>query len=669
LIKKEKEKKQISGNYKSSPGEEMSCHALPPDDGLQNLTRDDLRTLLHFFFTKSANLHAEMDSNAYLGGVLSRCEALFRRDYAVTSVDNAGGALCSSYPARLLLPLSPVASGGGAPGCCCGIGAPSEAASSVTAAEMRSLWSRSRVARVRTRFPVPVMLVKGRLVCRSSTLSHSVEAIFQGGLGALTGGGGSGELQDNGHGSGGFTGGGDGAQRAAAGGISGSAPLDNGCRADASSSVGAARNSDIAVLVRLKIDSIVDLMVEDRKVRYGVYVCSSEKADTHSRYVSNGFKMLALPYPGVEFFRVYRDHDHNPLGLVFPWGSSAGNATLSHNSRRVLEMTLNYRSKDIVDLTACYLRVILDHLANPANPNGLDLHCIQGWDRTPMFVSLLRMSLWADGVVHQSLGFDEILYLTLAYDWMLFGHHLIDRTSRGEDILHFCFNFLKYLCEESFSFHRFEHAHRAAGGNLDSLGLHDRSWARPGAAASSSTADGCSLPSAATRVRRSVSQSEMRAPQYLGDAEFEIVQEYNPEPMVNSFFVLVEDYEQAGSKRPGNNDIDCPAPAKDGHMSESAILLARAMSSSSDSPSGDLISPSAHVGSGSSGIVVKGNGASRPLEQCPRHRRLAETSNRVFLGQIRELYFDLLADVETEISEARLETGSSLTASMMWWAG
>ena len=31
---------------------------------------------------------------------------------------------------------------------------------------------------------------------------------------------------------------------------------------------------------------------------------------------------------------------------------------------------------------------------------GLLIHCISGWDRTPMFVTLLRLSLWADGLVH-----------------------------------------------------------------------------------------------------------------------------------------------------------------------------------------------------------------------------------------------------------------------------
>lgn len=101
--------------------------------------------------------------------------------------------------------------------------------------------------------------------------------------------------------------------------------------------------------------------------------------------------------------------------------------------------------------------------------SGLLVHCISGWDRTPLFVSLLRLSLWAvspgflfssprdaacretvplrrfvngirnvpggcaaltrsppafvsqDGAVHASLEPAEILYLTIAYDWFLFG--------------------------------------------------------------------------------------------------------------------------------------------------------------------------------------------------------------------------------------------------------
>ena len=52
---------------------------------------------------------------------------------------------------------------------------------------------------------------------------------------------------------------------------------------------------------------------------------------------------------------------------------------------------------------------------------GILVHCISGWDRTPLFISLLRLSLWADAVIHRSLSPLEILYLTIAYDWFLFG--------------------------------------------------------------------------------------------------------------------------------------------------------------------------------------------------------------------------------------------------------
>ena len=67
---------------------------------------------------------------------------------------------------------------------------------------------------------------------------------------------------------------------------------------------------------------------------------------------------------------------------------------------------------------------------------GMLIHCVSGWDRTPLFVSLLRLSLWAvsyytisnstnacvqDGKIHKSLCAAEILYFTIAYDWLLFG--------------------------------------------------------------------------------------------------------------------------------------------------------------------------------------------------------------------------------------------------------
>ena len=34
-------------------------------------------------------------------------------------------------------------------------------------------------------------------------------------------------------------------------------------------------------------------------------------------------------------------------------------------------------------------------VSQPPGEGGLLVHCISGWDRTPLFVSLIRMSLWA----------------------------------------------------------------------------------------------------------------------------------------------------------------------------------------------------------------------------------------------------------------------------------
>eukprot|EP00163_Fabomonas_tropica_P012333 TRINITY_DN2359_c0_g2_i6.p1 TRINITY_DN2359_c0_g2~~TRINITY_DN2359_c0_g2_i6.p1 ORF type:complete len:518 (-),score=119.12 TRINITY_DN2359_c0_g2_i6:302-1855(-) len=84
-------------------------------------------------------------------------------------------------------------------------------------------------------------------------------------------------------------------------------------------------------------------------------------------------------------------------------------------------------------------------ISDPDPQHGVLVHCISGWDRTPVFVSLLRMVLWAEGEVHQSLTADEMLYLTIGYDWLLFSHHLSDRGNKGEDIFYFCFRFLEYI--------------------------------------------------------------------------------------------------------------------------------------------------------------------------------------------------------------------------------
>lgn len=74
---------------------------------------------------------------------------------------------------------------------------------------------------------------------------------------------------------------------------------------------------------------------------------------------------------------------------------------------------------DLLTITQNYMELIIHYVSTSSG--GMLLHCISGWDRTPLFISLLRLSLWADGAIHTSLGARDILYLTVAYDWFLFG--------------------------------------------------------------------------------------------------------------------------------------------------------------------------------------------------------------------------------------------------------
>ena len=112
--------------------------------------------------------------------------------------------------------------------------------------------------------------------------------------------------------------------------------------------------------------------------------------------------------------------------------------------------TREWRSWSIIEMTRNYVSLMLNYLASNEG-GGMLVHCISGWDRTPLYISLLRISLWADGVAHQTLSARELLYLTVMYDWALFRHHLVNRTTNGEDIFYFCFFVLPFLSDSTFS--------------------------------------------------------------------------------------------------------------------------------------------------------------------------------------------------------------------------
>ena len=117
----------------------------------------------------------------------------------------------------------------------------------------------------------------------------------------------------------------------------------------------------------------------------------------------------------------------------------------------MVELTQNYLKfliqSAVLGMYNYVISIVCDGICNikvtiaVTGEGGMLIHCVSGWDRTPLFVSLLRLSLWAvsqavyftaidffvhvcfeqDGRVHQSLCAAEILYFTVAYDWLLFG--------------------------------------------------------------------------------------------------------------------------------------------------------------------------------------------------------------------------------------------------------
>ncbi|XP_074008921.1 phosphatidylinositol-3,5-bisphosphate 3-phosphatase MTMR14 isoform X2 [Numenius arquata] len=344
-----------------------------------------------------------------------RCLELFGRDYRYSVISNAHGEVCAHYPRHIVLLERDAGRD------------PFE--STVQVGKLQDLINRSKMARCRGRFVCPVILYKGKHICRSATLAGWGELYGRTGYNYI------------------FSGGSDDAW-ADAEDIS---EEDSALRNADSQLFDKVRGHDIKLLRYLSVRYICDLMVENKKVKFGLNVTSSEKVDKAQRYAD--FTLLSIPYPGCEFFKEYKDRDYTAEGLVFNWKQDYVDAPLSIPISLTQSLNIDwseYQSWDLVQQTQNYLKLLIS-IINSDDDSGLLVHCISGWDRTPLFISLLRLSLWADGLIHTSLEPSEILYLTVAYDWFLFGHMLADRLSKGEEIFFFCFNFLKHITSEEFS--------------------------------------------------------------------------------------------------------------------------------------------------------------------------------------------------------------------------
>ncbi|XP_039211091.1 myotubularin-related protein 14 isoform X3 [Crotalus tigris] len=346
------------------------------------------------------------------------CLELFSRDYCYSLIHNVNGDICSHYP-RLIVILEYESSDRER----------HTFESTVQIGKLQDLIHRSKMARCRGRFVCPVILYKGKHICRSATLAGWGELYGRTGYNYIFSGGSDDAWADT----------------------EDLSEEDSALRNADSQLFDKVRGHDIKLLRYLSVAYICDLMVENKKVKFGLNVTSSEKVDKAQRYAD--FTLLSVPYPGCEFFKEYKERDYTAEGLVFNWKQDYVDAPLSIPISLTKPLNIDwseYQNWDLVQQTQNYLKLLIS-IINSEDDGGLLVHCISGWDRTPLFISLLRVSLWADGLIHTSLEPAEILYLTVAYDWFLCGHMLVDRLSKGEEIFFFCFDFLKHITSEEFS--------------------------------------------------------------------------------------------------------------------------------------------------------------------------------------------------------------------------
>lgn len=423
----------------------------------QVITAKELGELLNFFSTTQYRLK---DTDKRTTQIEDICIRLMSRDYEnLIVIPNDKGQLSTSYPSKIVIPeienieqfsgsntsiildqvpyedeieTSKLSNGN----------ANKREKKKFDVKRLRDLISKARVARCRARFPIPAILFRDKYICRSATLSSAAEIFGRSVLNYTfndTDNNENIETYDD-----------DDFVKAR---IESSPPAPHTLNiSDSTKLFSHFRNQDIKLLKYFSVKLICDLMLEKKKVKFGLNVTSSEKADKKNRY--SDFNILSLPYPGCEFFKEYRDNSYCGEGLIYDWNQDFVDAEFGLANYDEVSKILNlnfkeYRSWDVIRLTQNYIKLMLYFLKE--FDSSILIHCISGWDRTPLFISLLRLTLWADGEIHKNLNAVEITYLTVAYDWLLFGHNLNDRLNKGEEIMFFCFQFLKFITGDDFS--------------------------------------------------------------------------------------------------------------------------------------------------------------------------------------------------------------------------
>lgn len=422
------------------------------DEPISNLIdKEDITKLFYFYLNYSEYSSTQTKQ---LKSILSNVVLLMASECKIATIDNVGGELCSSYPPKIIIPFdlidtsqkekkhirvkfafspkfklelidhqkddivsvkrnSPTRLGNNLE---------MIEESILSNAPFSKVIEECRFARVHGRFPVPVIFYGERYVLRSGTLSRGVESIVRNISSSVMGF---------------FT--------------------DNKVNKLDSNMLHQrfVRQWDGELLRRLGCKYIIDLMVENKKVKYGLTMCTSEKCEKMGIY--NRQEIEVLPYPGRESF-VFKGKTEGKQ-YQFRWSDSGtydAELSMSIETKIFNRDFGKWRDWNLIEITQNYLLYILNILANGKKDEGVLIHCVSGWDRTPLFISLIRITLWADGEIHNHLTVDQLLYLTIAYDWMLFQHSLTERLQNYEEVLRFCFDFLQFIESDEYSIHRWK---------------------------------------------------------------------------------------------------------------------------------------------------------------------------------------------------------------------
>ncbi|RXN24919.1 myotubularin-related 14-like isoform X1 [Labeo rohita] len=298
-------------------------------DGSMMASRSEEITDLIYVFCKSQYRAKEVTPS--VDRIEKRCLELFDRDYKYSIIHNTNGDVCGHYPRKIVFLEYE-----------CSDNNKESFESTVQISKLQDLVNRSKMARCRGRFVCPVILYNGKHVCRSSTLAGWGELYGRTGYNYIFSGGSDDTFGD--------------AEEV----------LEDDCavRNNDSQLFDKVRGSDIKLLKYLSIRYICDLMVENKKVKFGLNVTSSEKVDKAQRYAD--FTLLSVPYPGCEFFREYKDRDYTAEGLVFNWNQGYVDAPLTIPACFTKNLNINwseYQSWDLVQQTQNYLKLLL-HIIN-----------------------------------------------------------------------------------------------------------------------------------------------------------------------------------------------------------------------------------------------------------------------------------------------------------------